>query len=254
MAGFGMILGGAVKGYGEGILAEAKAKRQAALDALEAERQDRRLAEDRDFRSKEAAIGRDAQSAENEKQRQFQAGESEKNRMDKIDYVTDESGGTVGIRGGKSFKVTDEEGKQLKTLGTAKDKPSDVATAEWLMQQGIAADPKEAWSMVRQSRANPDSTRAAMYKKFLDLLKPEFASSVDGNKIAAEAERLTNEYFDKIEGDAPSKTPAKVSRPQGMDDAAIVKQAQDAIAAGADKAAVRARLMEMGIDPAAAGL
>jgi hypothetical protein len=256
MAGFGMILGGAVKGYGEGVLAEAQAKRKAALDAIEAERQDRRIAEDREFRSREAEIGRTAQSEENEKQRQFSAGENEKNRSTQGTYSTTDDGSSVFVQGDKAKPVTGEDGKPVK-MATSKDaKPAEIATAEWLVQQGVAGDVKEAWAMVRSSRTDPEKSRAGIYKEWLRTLKPEFGNVKDPAKLQEEATRMTEQTMRMLEqADAPAgDKPAPGKRPAGVSDDAVIKQAQDAIAAGADKAAVRTRLMEMGIDPAAAGL
>ena len=125
------------------------------------------------------------------------------------------------------------------------------------MQQGIAKTPKEAWDEVRRSRSDPEKSEASIYKKWLDTLKPEYGSVKDPGALHEEAMRLTKETMRMLDGgaDTPAETkPVAVKRPAGVDDAAIIKQAQDAIAGGADKAAVRARLLEMGIEPAAAGL
>lgn len=97
MAGFGMILGGAVKGYGEGVLATAKAKREAALREVEEARQDKRIAEQREFQSRQDEIGRTAQSEENEKQRQF---ERENSQGDMLDM----GNGTYGVRRGATVE------------------------------------------------------------------------------------------------------------------------------------------------------
>jgi len=120
MAGFAMILGGAAKGLGGGLLEAARAKREAALREVEEARADRRLAEDRKFRSDEAAIGRNAQAAENEKDRADRRLERE--QTGGTYQETDE--GIVHLKGGKATPVTGDDGKPIvkkKVMPTAQE-------------------------------------------------------------------------------------------------------------------------------------
>jgi hypothetical protein len=71
MAGMGFILGGAMKGYGDGKLEQAKAKREAALEELRWQRQMQAAGDDRAFRSEE-----------NEKDRKFRKEEGAQSRSD----------------------------------------------------------------------------------------------------------------------------------------------------------------------------
>jgi hypothetical protein len=289
MAGFGMIIGGAMSGWSEGRLSQIKAEREARMKELEEARQDRRIAEDREFRSREAELGRqhdtsmqgrrekfeggqreldrsfrseereDTQSfqggesekdrrfrsteaetdrtfragegdkdrgfrreereddqgfrgGEAEKDRKFRSEEAERSREDAGELVTGADGASYSRRGSKVSKITDEEGKPVKLAGQRPDDaPAEVQTAEWLIRQGVAASPEEAWRLVRGARTDPEKSRAAIYKAHLALLKPEFGTA-DGPAIQKEAMRLTDEVMRQLdEADAP---PAKKSDQQ----------------------------------------
>ena len=192
MAGFGMILGGAAKGLGAGLLAQAQAKREETLRLLENERQDKLLKEERDFRSSEA-----------DKARKFESEQSQLNRdASGVQYGTEAgSGFSVAIRGDKATPVTGPDGQPMKlsTKGDGSDDPADVKTAEWLIQQGVAKDADEAWSLVRRARENPENVRASIFKQWMTTLKPEFGKA-DGDEIQREAARLTDETMKVIDG------------------------------------------------------
>jgi len=251
-AGLFAVLGGAMKGYGTGVLESAKAKREAALREVEEARADRRAQDDRDFRSKEAEIGRSAQATENDKDRASRSSEAAATRAGAGDYATTDTGDSVFVQGGVAKPVTGADGKPVKLAGTkSSDKPAEVATAEWLIQQGVAKDSSEAWKMVRNARTDPEKSRAAIYKNWLEILtKNEYGGTVkDVGAASEEAQKRTDEAMRFLDSDEGPIAPKAAGNP-----AATIKEATDAIAAGADKAKVRARLIEMGIDPKDAGL
>lgn len=229
MAGFAMILGGAMEGWSGARLDQIKAEREARLQELEAQRQDRRIAEDREFRSKEAEIGRSFESGENEKtrtaanearasdreftsgesqkDRDFRSGEAQKTREASGDLITGEDGTTYSRTGSKASKLVDDEGKPIKAVsGKAADKPAEVSTAEWLIQQGVATDAASAWKMVRSARNDPDKSRASIYKAWLDALTKGQLGTPDAaelEKQAREATEKTLQYLDE----EPAQTP-----------------------------------------------
>jgi hypothetical protein len=243
MAGFGMIIGGAMSGWSDARLDEIKAEREARLQELEAQRQDKRLADERDFRSKEAEIGRNFESGqtdktiaaakdartqnetftsgESQKERDYRSGEAEKAREAGGDLITDDQGNSYSRVGSKASKVVDDQGNPIKAVsGKATDKPAEVSTAEWLITQGVAPDAATAWKMVRSARADPDKSRASIYKAWLDALtKGQLgnADPVELEKNAREATDKTLQYLnqdDSTEGGAkPGAAPASTVIP-----------------------------------------
>ncbi len=78
MAGFLAVLGGAMSGLGSGMVENARAKREAAIEAMKMAREDARAKEEREFRAGESAKERTARSEEAERQRDFDAGQTDK--------------------------------------------------------------------------------------------------------------------------------------------------------------------------------
>lgn len=222
MGGFGMILGGAMSGWSDARLDEIKAEREARLQELEAQRQDRRLADERDFRSKEAEIGRNFeagqtskteafQSSENQKERDFRSKEAAAGREAQGDLINDDKGTTYSRTGSTATPLKDDQGNPIKVAsgGKAQDKPAEVSTAEWLISQGVAKTPAEAWKMVRSARADPDKSRASIYKAWLDALTKGALGQPDAadlQKQAQDATEKTLQYLDQEPGDAGGDT------------------------------------------------
>ncbi|ESZ60635.1 hypothetical protein NL532_23980 [Mesorhizobium sp. C120A] len=203
MPGFAMILGGAMSGWSDAKLDEIKSEREERMKELEAQRQDKRLAEDRDFRSKEAEIGRNFEagqadktraygSEENQKQREFQSTEAGKTRDASGDLITDDQGNSYSRTGSSAKPLLDDKGKPIKAVsGKASDKPAEVSTAEWLIQQNVAANPAEAWKMVRSARNDPDKSRASIYKAWLDALTKGALGQPDPVELEKQAREAT---------------------------------------------------------------
>lgn len=195
MAGFGMIVAGAAKGLGTGIVEKARAQREMMMKMLDEQTQDRRLGEERAFRSGEA-----------EKARKFEAEQNQLTRDSKVEYGTSATGDTMAIRGTKAEPVLGADGKPVKlSTGKTDADPAEVKTAEWLVKNGVAKDPAEAWSLVRRARENPEGSRASIFKAWMDALTKGAIGNVDGAKIQEEATRLTEQTMRSLEGgDAPS--------------------------------------------------
>jgi len=193
MAGFlAYMAAGAAQGVGASMIEEAKARREERLSEL----QNNRLVD----RERE---GRQFSAAENEKSRAFTSEQNRITRESGGDAITLEDG-TIGIRQGTSLKpLTGPDGKPVKGVAkSAGDAPADVQTAEWLVQKGVAKNPAEAFRMVREARSDPEKSRTAIFNKWVDALTKN-SYSVDGDKVRAEAERLTNEtltFLDQGEG------------------------------------------------------
>lgn len=261
MAGLlGFLAAGAVKGAGDGIVAEAKAKREAAIAELEHSRLLSREQTDRDFRSSEAAIARDFSASESAKSR---AASAEEGRLGRIDTLTAEDGTTL-LRDGETVRpLKGEDGKPVKTLSTSKDsKPADVASAEWLIKNGAATDAADAWSKVRSAREGQttaadieEMTEKAVKTELGDSFTPPSPEQVQESRDRNRARIMKNLGIgDTADGGGSAPDPAKVVRPKGVTDEQIIEQARTAIAQGADATAVRSRLTTMGIDPKEAGL
>lgn len=241
MAGFGMILGGAMSGWSDARLDEIKSEREARLQELEAQRQDKRAADERDFRAKEADLGRQhdtsmqdssqkfqagqgdisraATSTENQKERDFRSTEAGKNRDASGDLITDDQGNSYSRTGSKATPLTGPDGKPIKVAsgGKAQDKPAEVSTAEWLIQQGVATNPADAWKMVRSARSDPDKSRASIYKAWLDALTKGAMGAPDAadlQKQAQDATEKTLQYLDEepaASGNGASQQPSGAS-------------------------------------------
>jgi len=198
--------------------------------------------EDRSFRSGEARTERDWRSGEGDKERQHQSDEkmldrdttvteNEKTRKANAEIVTGEDG-TNYIREGDTVKpLTDKDGKPVKLAGAAKDKPAEVATAEWLVQNGVATDAASAWKLVRAARADPEKSRASIYKAWLTALKPEFGDVKDPAALEAAARANTEKTMEYLEseeapstmergGMVPKKGPEKVEAKKSEEAAA----------------------------------
>ena len=210
MAGFGAVIGGALEGWGTARLDQLRAEREAKLRALERQedrdRQAKRDADERKFRSDEAAMSRDFTTKENDKTRAANA-----------DILTTESGDSV-VRDGSSVKpLTDKDGKTVRLASGTKDKPAEVSTAEWLIQNGVAKDAASAWRLVRSAKADPEKSRASIYKSWLDVLKPQWGVA-DGEALQKEAELRTQQtldYLDREDGEAPADEEASTPAPTG---------------------------------------
>lgn len=226
MAGFGMILGGALQGYGNNILEQAKARREAALKFLEQqmadERQTKRDEREMEFRRSESQTDRDFRAKEGKLDRDARAAEFSQEQAGKGEYGTTQDGGSVFIQGGKARPVTGQDGKPVKLAGTKADKPAEVSTAEWLVQQGVAKDASEAWRLVRSARDDPEKSRGSIYKAWLTTLKPEFGA-VDSEALQAEATKRTEETMRFLESaeTGPAPAPAGEAAPPAPRDKAV---------------------------------
>lgn len=199
--GAGFVLGGALKGVGDAWMKDIMASREEARDAIANDRLVAREEADRAFRA-----------SEGEKNRQAQ-------RENQGQYATGAGGETYRLQGDKATPVTGPDGKPIKGLGTKStgQDPADIKTANWLMQNGIAKNPKDAWEIVRTSRSNPEGTRAGILKKWIDALtKGALGPINDPDKIRKQAEGLTEETMKFLggEGDAPA-VPGASSLPPG---------------------------------------
>jgi hypothetical protein len=256
---FAYLAAGAAEGVGDSMVERAKEKREAALRQLEADMQHRRLLEreglDRDFRRSEA-----------ETDRAFRAKEGNLNR----EVAREGQRELVPTRGGKSGTIggdgvwrpsVDESGAPVDLMTTSKDsKPADVATAEWLIANDVADGPEDAWNKVRRAKDNPNS-RAKLVLDTYKVMKEDTANvSRPDAEIRAEAQALVDELISQEDGEAAAapnsrtESDAGMKRPAGATDEQIIAEAKKALKEGREPTAIRSRLRQWGIDPAAAGL
>ena len=194
---------GAAKGLGDNMLLQAKEAREERLRKLDDERQDRRDQTNRDFQSSEAVKSRDYQSLEAQKQRDYQS-------LMGGDPLTLEDGTTGVRRGDKVTPLTGPDGKPVKAMGGAKDKSAEVTTAEWLIQQGVAKTPAEAWEKVRGARSDPEKSRASIFKTLVTTATKDSMGNVDMEKVTADALKQTDiimRHLNEADGDAPADAP-----------------------------------------------
>lgn len=247
----GYALAGMAEGAGDSIVDQAKAKREAALEELRAQRE---MA----FRRGEREAAQAFTSSENEKTRAFSAEQSRLAREASGDLVTGADGTAYSRVGSTATPLKDADGKPIKTLGTKKDMPADVATMEYLIEKGVASDYKDAWDKVKSRDALPPPSPAEIEKMVESAVSNEFEGVIGRPKpedIEAARQRNRERILKNLGmSNEPAKPGNVTARPEGVSDEQILKQAKDAIAAGADKAAVAVRLKQMGIDPKAAGL
>lgn len=241
MSGFLMALGGAMKGYGSATLdqmkADALAKREEALAQAKFERERLLAADTRRFQSAEDQKQRDFTGEQNDKQRAFTTAEKEKDRAADTDYRTksldiqrqeldlkkQEAGdliqtdqGPMLRRGTTASPITAEDGSTVKVTTTAKDKPADVATAEWLIQNKVAKDPTDAYRLIKQG-VKADVAPAEVEKMAETATKNEF----DGSYLKPSAEEYQA---------ARDRNRARIEKNLGLD------QKQDEPKAAADSA------------------
>lgn len=210
MGGFAMILGGAMSGWSDAKLDEIKAEREARLQELEAQRQDKRAADEMKFRHDEAEIGRNFESGQTDKALAARSDEAQKARDASGDLITDDQGNSYSRTGSTAKPLVDDKGNPVKVAsgGKASDKPAEVSTAEWLIQQGVAKTPAEAWTMVRAARADPDKSRASIYKAWMDALTKGAMGTPDPVELQKQAQEATDktlQYLDAEPADASAK-------------------------------------------------
>jgi hypothetical protein len=145
MAGLlGYALAGGLAGYGNSLVEEAKAKREAAMEELRNSRLMEREDRDRSFRTSEREASQGFSARENAANRQFQS-------ESRGDLVTLDDGST-GVRVGSTVKpLTDAEGNQRRVVSRdGTNTPAEVRTAEWLIQNAHAHCGENGTKAVRQ--------------------------------------------------------------------------------------------------------
>lgn len=269
--GLMMALGGALKGYGDATLdqlkEEAKAKREEALANAQFERQRALAADTRQFQSEEAQKQRDFTMGENEKNRI----EAEKTRADTQSYrdksiniqqqeldlkkqgageLKDTPDGPVRILGSTAEPITDEAGNRIKTLTTAKERPADVVTMEYLIQKGVAKNYDDAWNKVKQGvKADP---QPADVEKMVEQATKTETQGQFGLK-SEDIQKIRDSNRERIMKNL--NVGQQQNQPQSTGNAekdAYIKQSLDnakaAIAAGKPRDKVIERLKAAGID------
>lgn len=219
MGGFAMALGGALGGLGQGLVMKAKAEREEHLEELRAQRRAQELKDDQNFRKTEAEDRRKFDADERKAGEKFQSDEAEKKRKaDEAtsgDLVTGNDGGSYVRKGTTLSPLTTPEGKPFKQ----KDSKATAADIEKMVEDRLQNELGENFSATPRDPKVLDARRAEIRKALRQDL------GID-------------------EKPAASTTSGK---PEGMSNDDIIKQAQDAIARGADEKAVRERLKGWGI-------
>lgn len=247
----GFLVAGAAESVGSNMVEQAKAKREAALEEIRNGRLLEREQADREFRKGEREAGQAFTSGENDKTRANSAEQARLAREASGDLLTADDGTTFSRVGATATPLKDATGKPIKAAGSKTDKPAEVATAEWLIRQGVAKDAEDAWNRVRSAKQN-DNQRAKLVIDTYKAMKDNDTTGRPDDQLRQDAQGFVDSL---IAGEGGAATPAAGgTRPKGIDDATIIQQAKDALARGADKNAVRSRLRQMGVDPEKAGL
>lgn len=276
--GFMMALGGALKGYGDATLdqmkADALAKREEALSQANFERQRLLAADTRQFQADEAQKQRDFTAGQDDKQRAFSTSEKEKDRAADTDYRTksldiqrqeldlkkQEAGdliqtdqGPMLRRGTTAEPIKSADGTTIKVTATDKDKPADIATAEWLIQKGVAKNYEDAWTKVKQG-VKADVQPADVEKMVETATKTEldgkFGVSEDEIQSIREKNRARIEKNLGLSQQKNGKPASGDQASTGKDE--FIRQSREnakaAIAAGKPRDQVLKRLEAAGVD------
>jgi len=211
----GYALAGMAEGAGNSIVEQAKAKREAALEELRANR-------DMAFRRGEREAGQEFASSENEKNRSYSSEQARLSREASGDMVTMEDG-TAGSRVGTRVEPILGPGDKPMKLATKKDNPpADVATAEWMIQNGVAKDYNEAWEKIRTGRT-PPVTAADIEKMVENATDTEFKGALGRPKpedIEAARERNRARILKNLGiGENPAGGESSDKPPAGYPDA-----------------------------------
>lgn len=201
MAGFGAFLGhvaaGAMQGAGLGLQEDVKRQwEKAKEDATQAHQL--RLADIQHGQTMQRdATRRQHETSERLASQDYESGRDRAKwaREDETagDLHTAEDGSVVRVHKGKGSTVTGPDGKPLRLRQTPKDgsTPADVATAEWLIRQGVAKDATEAWDKVRRARDNPNS-RARLVLDTFKALKEDARDRRSDVEKRREAETIVD--------------------------------------------------------------
>jgi len=184
-SGFAYALAGGVKGFGEGLVAQAQAEREASRERIRMmfQREERVAGQEftlerddagREFTTSEREASQGFQAAENARTRAAAASRETKGDTDKGELITMEDG-TLGVRrGDKVTPVTGPDDKPVK--GAAKD--------------------------------TSHASRASVFKTMLESIKSSDSGfDMSPEEQAAEAQRLTDEFFRTAPG--PSSSPER---------------------------------------------
>jgi len=172
-SGFAYALAGGVKGFGEGLVAQAQAEREASRERIRMmfQREERVAGQEftlerddagREFTTSEREASQGFQAAENARTRAAAASRETKGDTDKGELITMEDG-TLGVRrGDKVTPVTGPDDKPVK--GAAKD--------------------------------TSHASRASVFKTMLESIKSSDSGfDMSPEEQAAEAQRLTDQFF-----------------------------------------------------------
>lgn len=255
MAGLlGFMAAGAASGAGKGIVAEAQAKREAAIATLADTRLNQREDKDRAFRSQESADDRAFRSQEGGLDRAV-------TRENQGETLTLDDGSVVRRSGTTVKPVTSADGKPVKTSRSDKDMPADVRTAEWY--ETATPEQREAFDASRGGIKPAD--RARLVVDHVKTLKEAALLSGD-ERTEDELYTAAEEFVDRSLAPASSRSaPSPSTPPEGAEAPAIkrptdvskenlIQQAQEAVKNGKDPTAVASTLRSWGIDPKEAGL
>lgn len=176
MAGFGLIIAGAMGGWSDARLDEIKAQRDERMKELDQQRADARaqMSEDRaDARSDKALAARKAE---------FDAEQSTAGT-----YSTTDTGETVRVHGDTATPVKGADGKTIKLATKSSDKPADQQMVEYLMSLGKTQDQALDWVKTSRTKSDEDS-KLSLYKAILT------ANGGDSEAAQAEADKVWAKY------------------------------------------------------------
>lgn len=101
--------------------------------------------------------------------------------------------GQIRYTGKKSTTDSQLASSRRSGSGTRSPKlPTEVYTAEWMVQNGLATDLNEAWNKIRTSRSNPES----MFKNVYSALAEENAARDPGATDYKSPEELTHQAWE----------------------------------------------------------
>lgn len=207
MAGFGLIVAGAMGGWSEARLDEIKAEREARMKELDDQRAAARaaLSEDRaDARSDKALAARKAE---------FDAEQATAGT-----YSTTDTGETVRVHGDTATPVKGADGKTIKLATKSADKPADQQMVEYLMSLGKTQDWALDW-VKKSSTKSEGESKLSLYKAILT------ANGGDSEAAQAETEKVWEKYGNPSPDDSGAKADGSKAKVRTQDTEDVVTPA-----------------------------
>lgn len=124
-------------------------------------------------------------------------------QKDKMDMQTQSRLAEIRAQGEEN-RLSDSQRVSM-GIGHSEKTPADVQTAQWLVDQGIAQDPSQAWEMVRSAKSKPKKQYVLETAQMI-LANQDPMAFGDARISTRKAIQLANEMYDEMGADSRAKT------------------------------------------------